>query len=167
MSIKGCTKSPHSNVKPPEPEKPLVDKSKAHEVIEVVAKPFMPKLKRPAFDSPQTALKPSVSPALLEQIKGLKFLENTSKDDNIISIGQSCKNNSCKATYKGPDSNNEICSFHPGAPIFHEGMKYWSCCQKKTTDFAVFLEQPGCTQGNHTWIKKVGKVLLSQEKLKL
>lgn len=158
LNIKGCTKSPHSNIKPPEPEKPLVNKSKANEVVEVVVKPLLPSLERPAFDSSQTILKPTISPTLLEQVKGLKYSETENKDGNIVTIGQSCKNNSCKATYKGPDSDNEVCSHHPGSPIFHEGMKYWSCCQKKTTDFAVFLDQPGCSQGSHVWIKKVGKI---------
>lgn len=137
----------------------MVDKSKVDEVIEVVAKPlnaFLP-LERPAFDAPQTTLKPSVSATLSDQIKGLKFSESLVKDDNIITIGQSCKNSSCKATYKGPGSDSEVCSYHPGVPIFHEGLKYWSCCKKKTTDFAVFLDQPGCAQGNHTWIKKASK----------
>jgi cysteine and histidine-rich domain-containing protein len=31
------------------------------------------------------------------------------------------------------------------------GMKYWSCCQKKTTDFDAFTSQPGCTDGEHLW----------------
>jgi len=30
-------------------------------------------------------------------------------------------------------------------------MKYWSCCQKKTTDFQVFLDQKGCATGTHLW----------------
>ena len=157
LSIKGCSKSKHSNIKPAEPSKPIVDKSKANEVIEVTAKPLnnITSLKRPPFDTLQVTLKPIISPALLEQIKGLTVFNKEKKDDNIIVLGQSCTNNSCKATYKGLESHNEVCVYHPGVPIFHEGMKYWSCCQKKTTDFAIFLEQPGCSQGNHIWVKKV------------
>lgn len=33
-------------------------------------------------------------------------------------------------------------------------MKYWSCCNKKTSDFNAFLEQVGCTQGKHCWVKE-------------
>jgi cysteine/histidine-rich domain-containing protein 1 len=47
----------------------------------------------------------------------------------------------------------QVCKFHPGVPIFHEGLKYWSCCQKKTTEFDVFLKQEGCQIGSHLWIK--------------
>ncbi|XP_014212927.1 cysteine and histidine-rich domain-containing protein [Copidosoma floridanum] len=156
LSIKGCTRSHHSNVKPPEPQKPIVDKSEAEKVIEVCVKPLNTEsqVERPPFNSPQVTLKPIISPNLLEQIKNLKVLNNTNQDKSDIAIGQSCKNNSCKETFKGQLNNDEICTHHPGVPIFHEGMKYWSCCKKKTTDFSIFLEQPGCTQGKHLWFQK-------------
>lgn len=32
-------------------------------------------------------------------------------------------------------------------------MKYWSCCQKKTSDFNSFLNQAGCETGKHIWRK--------------
>lgn len=30
-------------------------------------------------------------------------------------------------------------------------MKYWSCCERKTSDFNAFLGQVGCTKGKHEW----------------
>ncbi|VDN10489.1 unnamed protein product [Dibothriocephalus latus] len=33
-------------------------------------------------------------------------------------------------------------------------MKFWSCCQRKTTEFDSFLEQEGCTSGRHNWTKE-------------
>ncbi|XP_071635065.1 cysteine and histidine-rich domain-containing protein morgana [Temnothorax longispinosus] len=164
LNIKGCTRSKHSNDKPPEPEKPPVDKSKAGEVIQVVTKLLRNEaaLARPSFDAPQLMLSPTISPALLEvelsYIRGLTALEADKPTDNTVQIGQTCKNNSCKGTYEGIASDKEVCNYHPGVPIFHEGLKYWSCCQKKTTEFSTFLEQPGCTQGRHVWFSKnVGK----------
>ncbi|EFN63764.1 Cysteine and histidine-rich domain-containing protein 1 [Camponotus floridanus] len=156
LNIKGCTKSKHSNEKPAEPEKPPIDKCKLDEVIEVVSKPVFNgvSLPRPAFDTAQLVLSPTISPALLEQIKGLTAIESDKPIEGKIQIGQRCQNNSCKGTYKGITSDEEICHYHPGEPIFHEGMKYWSCCQKKTTEFSVFLDQPGCTQGKHIWFTK-------------
>ena len=50
------------------------------------------------------------------------------------------------------------CQFHPGVPIFHEGMKYWSCCNRKTSDFQSFLNQEGCERGAHKWKKDPPKV---------
>ncbi|TEB35941.1 CS-domain-containing protein [Coprinellus micaceus] len=43
----------------------------------------------------------------------------------------------------------EACTFHPGAPVFHEGLKSWSCCQefnKPVLDFDEFMNLPGCTE---------------------
>lgn len=58
-----------------------------------------------------------------------------------------------KQLYDGPQTDAETCKFHPGVPIFHEGLKYWSCCQKKTTEFDVFMKQEGCQTGSHVWVK--------------
>lgn len=36
-------------------------------------------------------------------------------------------------------------------------MKFWSCCQKKTTDFEAFTAQPGCAVGEHLWRAETGQ----------
>lgn len=72
-----------------------------------------------------------------------------------IPVGTRCKNGGCSAEYLGPDSDTSPCVHHPGSPVFHEGMKYWSCCQKRTSDFNVFLNQVGCSTGKHVWRKSV------------
>ncbi|XP_019376551.1 PREDICTED: integrin beta-1-binding protein 2 [Gavialis gangeticus] len=72
-----------------------------------------------------------------------------------------CQNPGCKVVYRGPESDKEACTFHPGVPVFHEGMKYWSCCGIKTTDFSAFLEQRGCSTGTHAWTNKQDKKLVS------
>ena len=81
--------------------------------------------------------------------------------------------NSFLQSYDDSDSDLTDCVHHPGFPVFHEGYaiasgmnkdscspfsfiflfscKYWSCCQKKTTDFNEFLRQEGCTTGRHEW----------------
>ena len=63
-----------------------------------------------------------------------------------------CKNSGCKTAYS-PGTDQSVCVHHSGVPIFHEGMKYWTCCQRKTTDFEAFLAQEGCARGTHLWIK--------------
>lgn len=72
---------------------------------------------------------------------------------NEIAIGTLCKRG-CNTTYQGPETDLTTCIYHSGSPIFHEGMKFWTCCQKRTTDFNAFLSQVGCTQGKHIWIKE-------------
>ena len=126
------------------------------QVIEVSVQPINsePEI-RPPFNFTQKVLVPVISAAMQKQVKELTASKGDCEDENIVKIGQSCKRGACKASYTGPESDGEVCVHHPGAPIFHEGMKYWSCCQKKTTDFGVFLSQPGCTEGNHLWMSKV------------
>jgi hypothetical protein len=38
----------------------------------------------------------------------------------------------------------DSCTFHPGAPFFHDAYKGWSCCKKKCTDFTEFLNIKVC-----------------------
>ncbi|TFK76587.1 chord-domain-containing protein [Pluteus cervinus] len=45
-----------------------------------------------------------------------------------------------------------LCVHHPGVPVFHEGLKSWSCCadvHKPVLDFDEFLAIPGCTEEDH------------------
>lgn len=56
--------------------------------------------------------------------------------------------------YENESTNRQTCMHHPGVAVFHEGMKYWSCCQRKTSDFDNFLNQAGCTEGTHLWFKQ-------------
>lgn len=164
LNTKGCTKGRHNPEKPVEPEKPRFDPSTRDEVITVESRKTAPALPRPDFSFPMRRLPVTVTQSLkqaLEKAKGQKDTAN--KDDkeeqNIcgVKIGENCKNNSCKMIYEGEHSNLDICKYHPGIPIFHEGLKYWSCCQKKTTDFSEFLEQLGCTTGHHCWVKLEAK----------
>lgn len=72
-----------------------------------------------------------------------------------IPIGTTCKNGGCGQTYESPASNSTECVHHPGVPIFHEGLKFWSCCTKRTTDFTAFVNQKGCAYGEHKWLANV------------
>jgi len=64
----------HSNIKPPEPEKPAKDEKEADNEVKVeVRAPIRESLPRPAIETPLTALEPSVAPALKETIDGLKI----------------------------------------------------------------------------------------------
>ncbi len=33
--------------------------------------------------------------------------------------------------------------------------KFWSCCQRRTSDFNEFQRQEGCSTGDHLWTKVV------------
>lgn len=155
LNIKGCTVSKHSNVKPPEPEKNALDKElEKKEVIEVRAPVVGSQLPRPPFESPLVQLEPRIAESFKEIVHKSTEQVVSSSDGGSVPIGTSCKNGGCNVSYEGPQSNTSMCTYHPGCPIFHEGLKFWSCCQKRTTDFNVFLSQPGCTTGVHKWFKE-------------
>ncbi|XP_072387948.1 cysteine and histidine-rich domain-containing protein morgana [Diabrotica undecimpunctata] len=155
LNIKGCTLSKHSDIKPVEPEKPVVKDIDVNEVIEV--KPIVQAaLERPSFNTPLVIMKAEIAPSLQQQLKTLENKQEV-KITNLsgeIAIGTTCKNGGCGKTYEGPQSNDTICTYHPGVPIFHEGLKFWSCCKKRTTDFNAFLNQIGCETGTHIWNKE-------------
>uniref|UniRef100_A0A1B0CKR4 Putative zn2+-binding protein melusin/rar1 n=1 Tax=Lutzomyia longipalpis TaxID=7200 RepID=A0A1B0CKR4_LUTLO len=153
LNIKGCTVGKHSNEKPPEPEKPDKKECTVEEVKEI-RPPIRPSMmERPSFDAPLTALQPTVAPSLKQQIDALAPAVVKDADANAtIAVGTTCKNRGCGGTYSSPESNEEDCIHHPGVPVFHEGLKYWSCCTKRTTDFAAFLAQKGCSLGHHKWV---------------
>ncbi|KAB0406553.1 hypothetical protein E2I00_016136, partial [Balaenoptera physalus] len=168
LGAQGCTKGRHDSEKPPEPVKPEVKTTEKKELSELKPK-FQehiiqaPKpieaIKRPSPDEPMTNLELKISASLKQALDKLKLSsgneENKKEDDSDeIKIGTSCKNGGCSKTYQGPQSLEEVCVYHSGVPIFHEGMKYWSCCRRKTSDFNTFLAQEGCTTGKHTWTKK-------------
>lgn len=169
LSIVGCTKGLHNHEKPPEPVKPEVNitsekkelselKPKFQEHIICAPKP-VELIKRPSPDEPSTILQLKVSSSLMQALDKLKLCtdieqEQNGNDSGEIKIGTSCKNGGCSKTFEGPQSSDELCTFHSGVPIFHEGMKFWSCCKRKTSDFNTFLSQEGCTSGQHMWVKK-------------
>lgn len=165
LSFPGCTTGPHSNEKPVEPEKPKQECDIPDEQISNAKTTFQQQrlptesIERPSADEPLTKLKTTVVASLQKALdKHMELLSLEKKTDNNateeIKVGTSCKNNGCKGTYTSVDSNKEVCNYHPGVAIFHEGMKYWSCCQRKTSDFTNFLDQAGCETGKHLWVKE-------------
>ncbi|KAI1148273.1 Pyruvate/Phosphoenolpyruvate kinase-like domain-containing protein [Nemania diffusa] len=58
-----------------------------------------------------------------------------------------CVHQGCGKEYSDPD---EICRYHPGPPVFHEGQKGWKCCKPRVLTFNEFLDIPPCTDGKHS-----------------
>uniref|UniRef100_A0A914V1Z8 Cysteine and histidine-rich domain-containing protein 1 n=1 Tax=Plectus sambesii TaxID=2011161 RepID=A0A914V1Z8_9BILA len=168
LSYPGCTKGPHNPEKPPEPEKPTkedipVDVTEAETPAATNGfKPPQAASRNEAEDSVVRPINRTVQQGLLDAIarqqsqKESEISENGASTDQVeIARGTSCQNNGCGASYEGPGSDSTECQHHSGMPIFHEGLKFWSCCQrKKMTDFDQFLGLEGCTFGKHCWTKK-------------
>ncbi|GAA6006408.1 hypothetical protein JCM11491_004944 [Sporobolomyces phaffii] len=67
-----------------------------------------------------------------------------------------CTRNGCGKQFDPANNDSAACSFHPGAPVFHEGLKSWSCCastNKPTTDFDDFIKFEPCATGTHSFEK--------------
>jgi len=158
LNTPGCALGKHSNVKPINPEKITGNLNKEPEPVVVETRPpIQPEAPRPSYDTPMTRLEPTVAASLKQAIAALPPPQIENGDSAVIAEGECCKNNGCKKTYSAERVDNE-CLYHPGIPVFHEGMKYWSCCQRKTTEFQEFMDQVGCTVGKCKWIEdKKGK----------
>ncbi|KAI1811469.1 Pyruvate/Phosphoenolpyruvate kinase-like domain-containing protein [Poronia punctata] len=66
---------------------------------------------------------------------------------NRIAMAQTCVHKGCGKEFTDP---NEVCKYHPGPPVFHEGQKGWKCCKPRVLTFDEFLEIPPCTEGTHS-----------------
>ncbi|XP_077969287.1 cysteine and histidine-rich domain-containing protein 1-like [Styela clava] len=154
LNIPGCSKGRHSSVKPAEPVAPKVTSSKNKVDDKIMPEPasVTPKLlqtepiPRPRVSEPMIPLPIKTTSSLQKALQKLSLEAKNEDPSKQIKI---CKFLSCRTTYSPGVS--ETCIHHPGAPVFHEGMKYWSCCQRKTSDFTAFLAQVGCVTGTHEW----------------
>lgn len=163
LAIQGCSKGPHNNEKPPETLKPDISGSKtASEIIVRGPKSAEKMLKeRPSTQEEMRPLLVKVSRSLEEELEkmtlSVKPVAQIKEEAGVTALGTRCKRSGCKEVYQGPESEEGVCVHHPGVPVFHEGMKYWSCCCIKTSDFNEFLDQKGCTNGRHLWVQPPGK----------
>ncbi|XP_001915337.1 integrin beta-1-binding protein 2 isoform X1 [Equus asinus] len=162
LNIKGCTVGPHCAEKLPEapqPEGPATSNSlQEQKPLNMIPKSAETlRRERPKSELLPKLLPLNISQALemaLEQ-KELDQKPGAGLDSSLIRTGSSCQNPGCDAVYQGPESDATPCTYHPGAPRFHEGMKSWSCCGIQTLDFGAFLAQPGCRVGRHDWGKQL------------
>lgn len=157
LNIPGCSKGKHSNEKPQQPITPKVTSSKTTEVKEkpagieelVMPKPIktVAPILRPSADEPTIPLNFKSTASMKKALEKLSLTDKNQGD--AIKQVKICKYLSCRTICT--EVIDEVCIHHPGVPVFHEGMKYWSCCNRKTSDFTAFLSQEGCVKGTHEW----------------
>lgn len=100
----------------------------------------------PRLPTAQAAPKPSSAPAIQPE---------SEDDDPSIALkeGMTCRRKTCGATHTGGNREGEKCVHHPGAPIFHEGSKGWSCCKRRVLEFDQFMNIEGCkTKERHLFV---------------
>lgn len=61
-----------------------------------------------------------------------------------------CRRKGCQKNFLVKENHPEACVHHKGQPIFHDAIKFWSCCPDiKCYDFEEFLAVKGCGLGFH------------------
>ncbi|KAI9279787.1 chord-domain-containing protein [Sporodiniella umbellata] len=155
LQIPGCSFGLHSTEAPAQPEKKTTEtasKTPASYVdkdgVEVYGKKEAPKAATPAPAAPVVAQKEPEEKKVAEE-----------EDDESVPVaeGTTCRRRGCGQAFKdqetsrGPEAK---CRYHPGAPIFHEGSKGWSCCSRKVLDFDEFLKIEGCKEARHVFAVK-------------
>ncbi|KAF4637421.1 hypothetical protein G7Y89_g640 [Cudoniella acicularis] len=152
LSIPPCTTGKHSTTDLP----PTIEKKKGADISESASP--TPKSSTPtpeASRAPVAAPQPTATPPPPPE----------SEDDEPgveIPNGKICRRKACGIQYLGGSRENEKCVFHPGAPIFHEGSKGYTCCKRRVLEFDEFMKIEGCeTKDKHLFIgsgkKKGGK----------
>lgn len=167
LSYPGCTRGPHNGEKPPEdaPKVAAMKEIRPEKEDEVIVWNGLNKpAERPVTKRETVTLgvqmNEGAKKALDEEMRkriagGDSVPENGGAAFPSEKLfGTTCKNNTCKAVFTGPESDAQECVHHPGVAVFHEGMKFWSCCERKTSDFGAFMEQAGCSRGKHCWFKE-------------
>ncbi|RCN48469.1 CS domain protein [Ancylostoma caninum] len=154
LNFPGCTRGKHNGEKPADIVKVAAVKEirpeKEEEVIvwKGLNKPAERKAEEERKEVPLTI---ETTPAAQAAIQRFREQQEGKVAEEGLRIGAPCRNNACDKSYSGPESDATPCIHHPGQAIFHEGMKYWSCCEKKTSNFNAFLQQAGCQRGKHQW----------------
>jgi hypothetical protein len=76
-----------------------------------------------------------------------------------VPAGAECRRKGCSAKFGGDESRQgEVCRHHPGAPVFHEGSKGYSCCKRRVLEFDEFMRIEGCKEKpRHLFLAKAKK----------
>lgn len=140
MTIEPCTEGKHSTTDLP----PKIEKKEAADPSLLETASFPDPAPRAPIAAPQAApTPPPPAPESDEDEEGIEIPE-----------GRVCRRKACGATYKkGPSREGENCTHHPGAPIFHEGSKGYTCCKRRVLEFDQFLKIEGCkTKDRHLFV---------------
>jgi len=139
MTIEPCTEGKHSTTDLP----PKVEKKEANPAL-LAASNLPPPPPRAPVVAPQHIPTPPPPPPESED------------DDEAVEIpdGRICRRKACGATYKkGSSRDGETCVYHPGAPLFHEGSKGYTCCKRRVLEFDQFMKIEGCkTKNRHLFV---------------
>ncbi|KAI1364613.1 Pyruvate/Phosphoenolpyruvate kinase-like domain-containing protein [Xylaria arbuscula] len=147
LEISPCTEGKHSTTDFP----PKIEKKELTADVNPTTQSLAEKLAQAVSTPSRAPLAPQPTPTAPPPPP-----ESDDDDPNLeIPDAKSCRRKGCNATYKKGQqrSDNEKCLHHPGAPIFHEGSKGYSCCKRRVLEFDQFMKIEGCkTSPRHLFI---------------
>ncbi|KAH6678370.1 HSP20-like chaperone [Halenospora varia] len=144
LSIPPCTTGKHSTTDIP----PAIEKKSGGDVSESTTPTLKPSTPTPeASRGPVSAPQPTATPPPPPP-------ESEDDEPNVeVPKGKICRRKACGSQYDGSSREGEKCVFHPGAPIFHEGSKGYTCCKRRVLEFDEFMKIEGCqTKDKHMFI---------------
>lgn len=147
QKIEGCTLGFHSTIDPKVKfaASPTVSAANAAEEKNPTPVAAPPVLKSIDDYNQQNPDAVSAASSALKSLTAPK--KSTRNSDGVTA---KCQNKGCQKVFHLSDNSANACTFHSGQPIFHDAIKFWSCCpNKKCYDFESFLEVPGCSVGFH------------------
>ncbi|KAF2401375.1 diploid state maintenance protein chpA [Trichodelitschia bisporula] len=127
LAIPPCTTGTHSTVDDTPAPAP---KSVTDEPPPGISAPAVPRLPTAAPRVPPSPAPPEVS--------------DDDEPGASVPKGAKCRRRGCSATYEGGSRDGEQCVHHPGAALFHEGSKGWTCCKRRVLEFDEFMRIEGC-----------------------
>eukprot|EP00602_Paraphysomonas_sp_CaronLab_P000168 CAMPEP_0185029056 /NCGR_PEP_ID=MMETSP1103-20130426/15137_1 /TAXON_ID=36769 /ORGANISM="Paraphysomonas bandaiensis, Strain Caron Lab Isolate" /LENGTH=312 /DNA_ID=CAMNT_0027563669 /DNA_START=5 /DNA_END=943 /DNA_ORIENTATION=+ len=143
QAIEGCTLGPHSTVDPKLvfAASPTVAAANEAEANNPTPAPVLKSIDSYNQENPDAA---SAAGAAAKALQAPR--KSSRRDDGTAK----CQNKGCQKVFPVSENSPTACVYHVGQPVFHDAVKFWSCCaQKKCYDFDEFLAVPGCATGYH------------------
>ena len=138
--IKGCSSGKHSSIPPAVAL--ARSPSAGDDNVSAPAAPVAAPLKSIAA---YNAANPEAASAAASAVKTLTRKSTRAEDGTAR-----CQRKGCQKHFNVESNAETACIYHKGQAIFHDAVKYWSCCpHKKCFDFDEFLAVPGCGTGFH------------------
>lgn len=163
LNIPGCTFGRHTTEKPVEEKKPEADSA----TTTTTTATSVTKDGVEVYGNQSNAPSASMSPAVPKEEPKKETVEEIVEEDDDESVpvpaNATCKRKGCGVQYKDDATSRgqgaeAKCVYHPGAPVFHEGSKGWSCCRRRVLEFDEFLKIPGCKEGKHLFVGRQNQV---------
>ncbi|KAI7908329.1 chord-domain-containing protein [Cokeromyces recurvatus] len=157
LAIPGCTFGRHSDEPVNQPTSTSVAPQQTQEATHVTKEGVEVYGKKPEASTVSTPAPATVEPKKEEEKKPEVVVEEEDDESIPVPEGTTCKRRGCGCVWKDTATSRgngaeAVCRYHPGAPIFHEGSKGWSCCTRKVLDFDEFLKIEGCKEGKHLFV---------------